>query len=250
MSSNGLRSSVFHIEDEASDDIAGLDNKKLSFMAPEEAAQKYLEERLEKKPVRSFLPSRESTTKRPTSWERIGNAHVLRLTNTQIVKFRQKYNDIPVYGSQVTVELDEQNELIAINSAIVEATDIDSSAKNKPEKTIEKIKPEKTIELVSRLIECDPQNLDVTSAPHYYFDSKEERWRLVYIVKYRFKNTEDLHKLKSVKKLVDYVFDAYTGDLVSELPRVKTPLKEFRDTGDLVSKLPRVKTPLKEFREK
>ncbi|NET04765.1 MAG: hypothetical protein F6K16_08500 [Symploca sp. SIO2B6] len=228
MSSNGLRSSVFHIEDEASDDIAGLDNKKLSFMAPEEAAQKHLEKRLDKKPVRSFLASKELITKRPT-WERVGNARKLRLTNTQIVKFRQKYNDIPVYGSQVTVELDEQNELIAINSAIVEASDIDASAKIKPEKIREKIKPEKTRELVSQLIGCDPQNLDVTSVTHYYFDYKEERWRLVYIVKYRLKNTEDLHKLKSVKKLVDYVFDAYTGDLVSELPLVKTPVKEFRE---------------------
>jgi Zn-dependent metalloprotease len=38
------------------------------------------------------------------------------LTGTTIVKFRQQLRGIPVYGSLVTVELDENNEMVSLNS--------------------------------------------------------------------------------------------------------------------------------------
>src|ERR1051325_239082 len=37
------------------------------------------------------------------------------LTGTTIVKFRQQLRGIPVYGSLVTVELDENNEMVSLN---------------------------------------------------------------------------------------------------------------------------------------
>jgi Zn-dependent metalloprotease len=36
-----------------------------------------------------------------------------------MVKFRQTFNKIPVYGSYVTVELDKDNKCIGINSSMV-----------------------------------------------------------------------------------------------------------------------------------
>ncbi len=38
------------------------------------------------------------------------------LTSTSIVKFRQQLSGIPVYGSLISVELDEANEMISLNS--------------------------------------------------------------------------------------------------------------------------------------
>lgn len=40
------------------------------------------------------------------------------LTNTRTVKFRQTVNKVPIYGSLVTVELDEDNRCLAINSSL------------------------------------------------------------------------------------------------------------------------------------
>ena len=40
------------------------------------------------------------------------------LTNTRTVKFRQTVNDIPVYGSLVTVEIDVGNNLVSIDTAL------------------------------------------------------------------------------------------------------------------------------------
>src|SRR4030095_6489550 len=38
------------------------------------------------------------------------------LTGTSIVKFRQQLRGIPVYGSLISVELDDANEMVSLNS--------------------------------------------------------------------------------------------------------------------------------------
>ena len=40
------------------------------------------------------------------------------LTGTRVVKFRQQINGIPVFGSLVSVELDDHNELVSLNSSL------------------------------------------------------------------------------------------------------------------------------------
>jgi Zn-dependent metalloprotease len=54
------------------------------------------------------------------------------LTGTRTVKFRQTVNDIPVYGSLVTVELDSDNSLVGIDSALGEPEDVDPVATISP----------------------------------------------------------------------------------------------------------------------
>jgi Zn-dependent metalloprotease len=45
-------------------------------------------------------------------------AETVPLTETRTVKFRQVFQHVPVYGSLVTVEMDEDSELVSINSSM------------------------------------------------------------------------------------------------------------------------------------
>ncbi|OEC70900.1 hypothetical protein A7D21_29365 [Pseudomonas sp. AP19] len=51
------------------------------------------------------------------------------MTDTKTVKFRQTLHDIPVYRSLITVELDENNELVSLNSSLGEPSDVKPVAK-------------------------------------------------------------------------------------------------------------------------
>ena len=218
MRRNGLITFGFHSEDKASQiPRSWLVNliEALRSDKPKEVNQ-WLKVLLERPPLRNFVPPEVSVAE--SEFESIDTQNKS-FTHTLKYKFRQKYQDIPVYGSQVTVELDEDDrEFIAINSAIGGQIDTNASPKLKPDEVKAKIW-EKTGN--------DLRDNDLTPNLYYYFDSRKNYWRLVYIVENRPKKTEKLqHSEKSTYELVDYVIDAHNGELVSKLPRMRTVQKE------------------------
>ena len=54
-----------------------------------------------------------------------------------MVKFRQQLNKIPIYGSLVSVELDENNGLLSISSASGKPSNVSAVAKISPAKAME-----------------------------------------------------------------------------------------------------------------
>jgi Zn-dependent metalloprotease len=146
-----------------------------------------------------------------------------RLANTHTIKFHQKYKDVPVYGAQVNVEIDEENELIAINSAIGVPIGIDENPK---------IKSDELKDLIQKITKHGLKKSVLKSTLYYYFDStqtqerenklQDGQWRLVYLVENQIDKTNDTQMFESIHEMVDYVIDAHTGKLVSELPCVKT----------------------------
>lgn len=146
-----------------------------------------------------------------------------KLANTHTIKFHQKYKDIPVYGAQVNVEIDEENELLAINSAIGIPIDIDENPK---------IKSNELKDLIQKMTKRDLKKSVLKSTLYYYFDSTQSQdkenkpqagqWRLVYLVENQIDKTNVPQVFESMQEMVDYVIDAHTGELVSKLPRVKT----------------------------
>jgi Zn-dependent metalloprotease len=171
---------------------------------------------LEAEPIRSFVESKIHSAQ--SEFESVGTQW-LNFTNTHIVKFRQKYKNIPVYGAQVTVEVDEDNELLAINSAIGDPYGINASPKVEPDEIKHLIEKKKGYKLAG---------LDLNPTLYYYYDSNKECWRLVYITDIRFKETENFSQSKFILEMVDYVIDAHTKEIVLELPRVRTLQKELR----------------------
>lgn len=182
---------------------------------PESAARRYLDQALASARMPSFnAPVANGVISR---FKTIGT-ETIPLTDTRTVKFRQTLNDIPVYGSLVTVEVDKANDLIGIDSALGEPQEVD---------------PVATISAGDALAA-------VATAPHgyvpvlagvvprlnHYFDATESRWRLVYIledVPVTLEHTVELQLGQESKfeppRFVDYVVDAHDGQVVSILPR-------------------------------
>ncbi|NJL09560.1 MAG: hypothetical protein HC908_03225 [Calothrix sp. SM1_7_51] len=129
---------------------------------------------------------------------------------TQTIKFCQRYKDVVVYGSSVTVDVDDNYELIAINSVIVTSIRLNSNFKMRLEK-------------LKQIVKSRSHNFidnDFKPVLYYYFDSHINIWRLVYYVENKVKDT--VLKLEEISQMVDYIFDARTGELLVELPRTKT----------------------------
>src|SRR5260370_39593930 len=82
---------------------------------PETAAVRYLHQALDSKSVPSFTAPKVGGA--GSEFKSLGT-ETIPLIDTTTVKFRQTYDKIPVYGSRVTVELDNSNEFVSLNSAL------------------------------------------------------------------------------------------------------------------------------------
>ena len=135
------------------------------------------------------------------------------LTGTRTVKFRQMLNKIPIYGSLVTVELDEKNDCLAINSSIGTPRGVDGVARVAPAAVIKK---------AAARAGLSPAGILSSPRIHYYFDSKAQRWRLVYILEDVAVRGGKWLRGRRIARRKDFIFDAHTGALVRELPRNPT----------------------------
>ena len=191
--------------------LAMVESAGVSNTDPETVAREYLQQSLASDAVPSFTTPQSDDAK--SEFKSLGT-ETLPLTNSKTVKFRQTYNQIPVYSSLVTVELDENNEFLSINSALGTPAGVDPIAK---------IAPAEALDKALKLAGSKP-TATLTPRLYYYFDKKANRWRLVYII-------EDVPINRPAKKsespsnrqfVMDFVIDAQTGTLVAELPRTPT----------------------------
>jgi Zn-dependent metalloprotease len=187
---------------------AALNVKKLD---PETAARIYLNQALESDAVKQF--SRPEIETGTSDFQSLGT-EAIPLTGTTMVKFRQTFNKIPVYGSLVTVELDRGNECLAISSSL---------GTPKGVKHVATVSPVDALKVAARESGCAIRSLNQTPRLYYYFDQDKMRWCLAYIIenvaRRKRKTTEGTDCDASLK---DYVVDAHSGKLVAALPRTAT----------------------------
>lgn len=219
---NGLQVFAFHTEQPnelgtafrraAEDQINARRGSNRSALNSEEVAHLYLSEALTHET--SAMLASAPTRNQKYEFKSLG-VETLPMSDTQTVRFRQYYHDIPVYGSLAAVELDEQNLLLAINSAIGTPIQVNPTPKISQQQVLAEIRRQ-----AGYGEELEPQ-----TTPHlyYYFDAGVKRWRLVYIAEDVLKHsTSDLAEhFRLTPEIVDYVIDAHTGELVAELPRTQ-----------------------------
>jgi Zn-dependent metalloprotease len=174
---------------------------------PETAAYGYLQRALKSDDVPEFSDPQGAGV---SEFQRLGTQTVP-LTNTRVVKYRQLVNKVPVYGSLVTVELDENNRCLAINSALGSPKNVSAVAK---------LAPQKAVEVAARAAGIKPAQVKSTPRLSYYFNRPKSAWALVYIVE----NVQKLSRSKAARghaqaAVFDYVVNANTGGLIAELPR-------------------------------
>jgi Zn-dependent metalloprotease len=171
----------------------------------ETVAKRYLKQALASKSVPALTAPKDGEA--TSDFKSLGTETVP-LTGTTNVKFRQSLNNIPIYGSLVTVELDDDNNLVSMNSSLGEPQGVSAVAK---------IAPAEAVKTVAKLPQV--RNVDgIVPALYFYFDAARSKWRLVFIL-------EDVpvsHPNDAVKpgpQWSDFIVDAQTGSVVTELPR-------------------------------
>ena len=222
---NGLKTFSLHSKDEASEArIAALRAEEaelpsfaftatadISSVDPETMARRYLDQALASTAVREFTAPVADHV--PSEFKSLGSEYIP-LTGTTIVKFRQNFSKVPVYGSLVSVELDESNKLLGINSALGTPESVSPVAKISPADAVKAVKayPGHTKDLSK-----------IVPRLNYYFDRAASKWRLVFILE----DVPVVPKTKGKTKgespvLMDYVVDAHSGKVISALPRTPT----------------------------
>ena len=178
---------------------------------PEAAARQCLER---------ALPGVTTTARGPAAADpgkaeyRTLGAEAVPLTGTTMVKFRQTFNKIPVYGSLVTVEVDRRNRCLGINSSL---------GTPKGVRHIAKVSPEQALAVAAKASRQPLSQLTSTPQLHYYFHPDDSTWRLAYIVEnVRQGKRKVLGGGRSDALLKDYVVDARSGRLLAALPRTST----------------------------
>jgi Zn-dependent metalloprotease len=190
----------------------------LASLDTETAAYRHLTQALATR-VRRLKPPAAGAA--PGEFKGIGS-DTLPLTGTRAVRFRQFFDKIPVYGSLVTVEMDRNNECLAISAALARPARVSPLARVSPATAATK---------VERRAGYRRGSLTSTPRLYYYFDAKRRKWRLAYIVEdvtLGGKTKEDLNTRS--RPIYDYVIDAHSGALVDLLPRT-CGLAVARDTA-------------------
>jgi Zn-dependent metalloprotease len=133
------------------------------------------------------------------------------LTGTVIVKFRQQIKGIPVFGSLVSVELDDHNEVVSVNA---------SMAKPALGSYVARMSPLDALKKIAAVAGYGRQLPDGVPTLNLFLDHKR-KWRLAYIVEdVRAQNKGKASPAKRQIPLVfDYVVDALNGAVVAKLPR-------------------------------
>lgn len=189
-------------------------------LGPEAAALEHLDnafanERLPKmvKPVAGRMQS---------EFKSIG-AEAMPLTGTTVVKFRQYFDKIPVYGSLVTVELDKRNACLGINSSLGTPAGVSNIAE---------VSPAKAAATAARAAGVPAANVTQTPRLYFYFDQHQRRWCLAYILENVSSRPERRGAAHGDSPLKDYVVDAKSGKLLAELPRTATMAAEVQTVRD------------------
>lgn len=236
---NGLKSFSIHAGDEAQrHTFSALAEQRDALPAfnaaavavkdadPETAARRYLDQTLASDLAEGFAAPSSGDIK--SEFKVIGTETVP-LTGTRTVKYRQTFNTVPVYGSLVTVELDEENGLLSISSTLgdpvgvtpiakISAAEAASAVKDKPplKKQLDGISPRLT----------------------YYFEAVRTKWRLAFIfedvpVTLPRKRRDKPEAI--APRYFDYVVDALTGRVIAELPRTPSMASEVQRASDALA---------------
>jgi len=184
----------------------------------ETAARNYLDQALASQHAKTFVRPMMKAMSDPkrvveSDFKSLG-AEALPLTGTTAVKFRQTFQKIPVYGSLVTVEVDEKNQLLGINSSLGTPSTLP---------TVAKIAPATALTTAAKASGLPVKRLSSTPLLYYYFNRGDSSWRLAYII-------EDIPQAKRTtlkergadSSRKDYVIDAVSGKLLAALPRTPT----------------------------
>jgi len=133
-------------------------------------------------------------------------AEAMPLTGTTVVKFRQYFDKIPVYGSLVTVELDKRNACLGNNSSLGTPAGVSNSAR---------VSPAQAAATAAKAAGVAAAAVTQTPRLYFYFDQHQRRWCLAYILENVSSRPARRGAARGDSPLKDYVVDAGSGKLLA-----------------------------------
>ena len=236
MRENGMKSFSFHRNEEerlaeelrptvgvAMGTPAG--EPALTMLDTETVARRYLDEAL----TADALPALQRYDSAGQGREfRILGAEAVPLTGTTMVKFQQVSKGIPIYGSLVTVELDEDNRLLSLNTELGEPLGVSPIASVSPADAMRVVAGAKNsvsdgMRGVAGESVTSSQHPDPTPKLRFFF-SDSGKWHLAYISRDVVMNGS-----RDAIDVADFVVDAHSGELLARLPRTQSVLASGGD---------------------
>ena len=203
-----------HDQQAASLDRRPAGAPSMAALDPETAARRHLDEALASTAVPALNASSPGGV--DSDFRSLG-VETVPLTGTRTVKFRQTIGGIPVYGSLITVELDDDNGLVGLDSAVAEPDGIDPVAR---------VAPAAAVDAAAAHPGFRAELAGIVPRLHHYFDAGVSRWRLVYIledvpvaVDPGGQSEPDRASGLEPPRFLDYIVDAHDGQVVTVLPR-------------------------------
>ena len=214
MANNGLEKFSIHIEDAPNLGFQNIETLANGIPADAEtAARNYINQ--------AFGLDSLSGFNQPTPQDgsqlifQLKDQHEQAITGNKTLRFRQRINNISVYGSVVTIELDEENNFVSLASSLSLASTFNSIAA---------ISPYEARSIAMKELELKNIPKDCIPLLYYYFDEKEQELLLVYIFKDLVLSKESVFRLKEeddhLPEIVDLVIDASSGKIIKQLPRM------------------------------
>jgi Zn-dependent metalloprotease len=225
MPSKGLTSFAFHVDDvsgpalmraAAAGPLHGVAAPDLTASSPEDAARFYLQESLASPDLPGFSIAPMAS---PDVDFEVEASEDVPLTRSHIVRFRQHVKDVPVYGSVVSVELDQRNGLVSLSSALGTPTSVDLEPR---------LSREEAAQAIARAAGIPALAEDVDMSLRVYFDPGQDAWRLAYVAEDVVAAYEEpppagaeapAHHHAPLPPVFDFVLDAHSGNLIAKLPR-------------------------------
>jgi large subunit ribosomal protein L27 len=187
-----------------------LDVPNCSDLNDEELALLYLQQVLQNDQPQPFVTYK---NKQKTLEFKPQDVKTLKRTGITSVRFKQYYRDVPLYGSVATVELNQDRELVSINSTIAEPSNLETSTQ---------ITVDQVLEIVGGAAGYSSHELSAEPHLYFYFDLDAiNQWRLVFITPNIIKRTLPDQGSRLFPEVVDYVVDANNGNIVAELARTQ-----------------------------
>ncbi|GBE75467.1 hypothetical protein myaer87_26940 [Microcystis aeruginosa NIES-87] len=158
-----------------------------------------------------------------------------KFTQASKFKYRLRYQGIPLYGSSIIVDLDEDNKFLFANSS--EVAQDEAVKKGFPDKN-PKVPEEDLKDSIYKycLKKGEPispealEHCDINPQLYYYFkhfsngsSHKLGEWRLVYVTNIKvMAPTSGGKSVGTSLELTDYMIDAHTGEIILELSNLRT----------------------------
>jgi Zn-dependent metalloprotease len=150
-------------------------------------------------------------------------------------KYRLRHQGIPLYGSSIIVDLDEDNKFLFANSSEVAQDEaVKKGFPDKNPKVTEKDLKDSISKYCLKKGESISQealeHCEVNPELYYYFkhfsngsSHKLGEWRLVYVTNIKvMAPTSGEKSVGTSLELTDYVIDAHTGQIILELSNLRT----------------------------